>query len=66
MAQPFLVLDTSFHQLVPAEERTESVASGFIFTDGLVWCGDHLRIADIPGSRIVCRQESAEGNYLEG
>ncbi len=61
MARPYLVLDTSFHQLVPAEARVERVAGGFIFTEGPVWCGDHLRFTDIPHSRIVRWQAHAEG-----
>jgi sugar lactone lactonase YvrE len=61
VARPFLVLDTSFHHVVPVEARAERVAGGFIFTEGPVWCGDHLRFTDIPRSRIVRWQEQAEG-----
>jgi sugar lactone lactonase YvrE len=61
MARPFLVLDASFHQLVSPEARAERVAGGFIFTEGPVWCGDHLRFSDIPHSRIVRWEEHPEG-----
>ncbi len=61
MTRPFLVLDASFHHVVPIGARLERVAGGFIFTEGPVWCGDHLRFSDIPHSRIVRWQERPEG-----
>jgi len=61
MARPFIVLDASFHRLVPPEARLERVAGGFLFTEGPVWRGDHLLFTDIPHSRIVRWQDCPEG-----
>ncbi len=61
MARPFIVLDASFHRLVPPEARLERVAGGFLFTEGPVWRGGHLLFTDIPHSRIVRWQDCPEG-----
>jgi sugar lactone lactonase YvrE len=61
MTRPFLVLDASFHQVVPHDARLERIAASFRFTEGPVWRGDHLLFTDIPRSRIVRWQELPEG-----
>lgn len=45
--------DSAVWQLVPEKVTLERIATGFGFTEGPVWCGDHLLFSDIPQSRIV-------------
>ncbi len=40
-------------QIIPEEATLEQVAAGFGFTEGPVWCRDHLLFSDIPRNRIV-------------
>ncbi len=48
-------------RLISPTARLERVASGFGFTEGPLWMGDHLLFSDIPNSRIVRWQELPEG-----
>ena len=60
MEQFLEVAYPTFHRIASSLER---VASGFAFTEGPVWCGEHLLFSDIPNSRtVLCRprQEGAE------
>jgi gluconolactonase len=43
------------------EPRLEHLATGFGFTEGPVWRGDHLLFSDIPRSRIVRYQDQDDG-----
>ena len=61
MTQPWIALDPAFHRLVPPDAKVERIATGFAFTEGPVWRGDHLLFSDIPNSRIVRWQELPEG-----
>lgn len=61
MGRPFIVLDETFHYMVPVEARIQRIATGFGFTEGPVWRGDHLIFSDIPHSRLVRWQELPEG-----
>ena len=61
MTQHWIALDPAFHRLVPADAKVERIATGFAFTEGPVWRGDHLLFSDIPNSRIVRWQGLPEG-----
>ncbi|MBI2942517.1 MAG: SMP-30/gluconolactonase/LRE family protein [Chloroflexi bacterium] len=50
-----------FARLVSESAPLERVASGFGFTEGPLWRGDHLLFSDIPNSRIVRWQPLPEG-----
>lgn len=48
----------TFRRLVPTVER---LATGFTFTEGPVWRGDHLLFSDIPNSRTIQYRPLPEG-----
>ncbi len=50
--------DSAVWQIVPEKLTLEPIATGFGFTEGPIWCGDHLLFSDIPQNRIVrwCRR----------
>jgi sugar lactone lactonase YvrE len=48
-------------QIVPEETTLEQVATGFGFTEGPVWRGNHLLFSDIPRNRIVRWRMRGEG-----
>ncbi len=45
--------NSEFSKIVPEKVSLEVIASGFAFTEGPVWCGDHLLFSEIPRNRIV-------------
>jgi len=55
------VLDDAMRRLVLEDAALQQVATGFGFTEGPVWCGDHLLFSDIPQNRIVRWQMRREG-----
>lgn len=48
----------TFRHLVPMVDR---IATGFTFTEGPVWRGDHLLFSDIPNSRTIRYRPLPEG-----
>jgi gluconolactonase len=50
-----------FERLVGAEPFVELLATGFAFTEGPVWRGDHLLFSDIPSNRIIRYEMQEEG-----
>src|SRR5690242_18709857 len=64
MKASVIALDQEFFRIVPDESRLERLASGFGFTEGPVWRGDHLLFVDIHHSRIVRWQERPEGGEV--
>jgi len=50
-----------FNRLVGPEPQAELLATGFAFTEGPVWRGDHLLFSDIPSNRIVRFEMLEEG-----
>ena len=61
MAGVFDSRDSTFERIVGANPRIEHLATGFGFTEGPVWRGDHLLFSDIPNSRIVRYELAEEG-----
>lgn len=55
------VHDPAFRRIAAEDAVIEHVATGFRFTEGPVWRGDHLLFSDIPNSRIVRYQQLEEG-----
>ena len=55
------VASPELNRLVPGEAAIERVAAGFKFTEGPIWCDDHLLFSDIPSSRIVRLRWLPEG-----
>ena len=53
--------DPAFDQIIGDNPRLDHLATGFGFTEGPVWRGDHLLFSDIPNSRIVRYELSEEG-----
>jgi gluconolactonase len=45
--------DIAMRRIVPEGVSLDRVAGGFGFTEGPVWCGNHLLFSDIPRNRIV-------------
>lgn len=45
--------DSAIKQIVPEEAIQEQIATGFIFTEGPVWCGDYLLFSDLRRNRII-------------
>ncbi|MFC1897747.1 SMP-30/gluconolactonase/LRE family protein [Chloroflexota bacterium] len=45
--------DNEIWQIIPKQSILRQVATGFGFTEGPIWCGDHLIFSDIPQNRIV-------------
>lgn len=48
----------TFRHIVPMLDR---LATGFTFTEGPVWMGDHLLFSDIPNNRTIKYRPLAEG-----
>ncbi len=61
MEARFEVHDPAFRRLVPEHAVVELIATGFAFTEGPVWNGDHLLFSDIPNNRIVRYRRLPEG-----
>lgn len=61
MAMEIESYDDVMRQIVPESAAFEQIATGFGFTEGPVWCGDHLLFSDIPRNRIVRWQMRSEG-----
>jgi gluconolactonase len=57
MVARFEVRDELFRKLVPDGARVEQIATGFGFTEGPVWVGDHLLFSDIPNNAIMRWEE---------
>jgi len=55
------VADPALRRLVAEDARIEHLATGFRFTEGPVWRGNHLLFSDIPNSRIVRWRSLPEG-----
>lgn len=51
----------NFERLVGKTPAIELLATGFTFTEGPVWQGDHLLFSDIPGNRLIRYQMLEEG-----
>jgi len=58
------VHDRKVWDLIPENGTIERIASGFVFTEGPVWCGDHLLFSDIPMDRILRLRFPEEGSEL--
>jgi gluconolactonase len=50
-----------FERLVGEDVVVELLATGFAFTEGPVWRGDHLLFSDIPSNRIIRFEMLEEG-----
>jgi len=55
------VRDKTIRELIPEESTIEQVATGFVFTEGPVWCGNYLLFSDIPMNRIIRLRLLREG-----
>lgn len=55
------VHDRALLDLIPEDALPERIAGGFGFTEGPVWCGDHLLFSDIRRNRTVRWRELPEG-----
>ncbi len=53
--------DARIWQIVPPGAQLEQIATGFGFTEGPVWRGDHLLFSDIPGNRILRYDDTGAG-----
>jgi gluconolactonase len=53
-----------FTRLVGEEPVVELIATGFAFTEGPVWRGDHLLFSDIPSNRIIRYELLEEGPQI--
>ncbi|MDD5289135.1 MAG: SMP-30/gluconolactonase/LRE family protein [Dehalococcoidales bacterium] len=53
--------DKAAEQIIPEGAILETVATGFGFTEGPVWCGNYLLFSDIPKNRIVRLRLPVEG-----
>jgi len=60
MESRYEALTPAFHRLV-SDAPIERIATGFAFTEGPVWNGDHLLFSDLPNNRIVRWRELPEG-----
>ena len=65
MPEPFEIRDPGFRRIVRDEARIEQIATGFLFTEGPLWRGDHLLFSDIANSRIVRYRRTEEGPVVE-
>lgn len=65
MPEPIEQRDAALRRVVPAGAEIERIATGFGFTEGPLWRGDHLLFSDIPNSRIVRYQRAPEGPIVE-
>ena len=61
MAGAFEKRDPAFDRIIGDNPRLDHLATGFGFTEGPVWRGDHLLFSDIPNSRIVRYELAEEG-----
>ncbi|MCH9009188.1 MAG: SMP-30/gluconolactonase/LRE family protein, partial [Chloroflexi bacterium] len=61
MQETFEAHHDSFSDLLGDEPTITHLATGFGFTEGPIWRGDHLLFTDIPNSRIVRYQVAEEG-----
>ena len=64
MASNFQVNTPAFRRVVGEEVRVEHLATGFGFTEGPLWRGDHLLFSDIPKNRIIKYQGTEAGPVL--
>jgi sugar lactone lactonase YvrE len=55
------VRDRAVLEVIPRDVVIEQLATGFDFTEGPVWCGNHLLFSDIPQNRIVKLRLLREG-----
>ncbi len=55
------VSDAAVWQILDKSDELEQIATGFGFTEGPVWCGNHLLFSDIPRNRITRLRLLAEG-----
>jgi gluconolactonase len=55
------IRDKSVRELLPEDCVIEQVATGFVFTEGPVWCGNYLLFSDIPMNRIIRLDIRREG-----
>ncbi|MFH1639794.1 MAG: SMP-30/gluconolactonase/LRE family protein [Chloroflexota bacterium] len=55
------IVDSKFRDIAPEDATLDMIATGFSFTEGPVWCGNHLLFSDIPHNRIVKYRLLAEG-----
>jgi len=55
------VRDRAVLEVLPRDVVIEQLATGFDFTEGPVWCGNHLLFSDIPQNRIVKLRLLREG-----
>ena len=61
MTDVFEKRDPAFDRIIGDNPRLDHLATGFGFTEGPVWRGDHLLFSDIPNSRIVRYELAEEG-----
>ena len=61
MTDVFEKRDPAFDRIIGDSPRLDHLATGFGFTEGPVWRGDHLLFSDIPNSRIVRYELAEEG-----
>ncbi|MCJ7605755.1 MAG: SMP-30/gluconolactonase/LRE family protein [Dehalococcoidales bacterium] len=55
------ILDPAAKAILPENIGLEQVATGFIFTEGPVWCGDYFIFSDIPMNRIIRMDFTSKG-----
>ena len=65
MSASFETRHEGFAAIVAEGAAIEQIATGFGFTEGPLWRGDHLLFSDIPNSRIVRYQRAPEGPVLQ-
>ncbi len=58
------VRNPGLHDLIAPDSNIERVASGLGFTEGPVWCRNHLLFSDIPNERIARWRSLPEGPEL--
>ncbi|MCI0438594.1 MAG: SMP-30/gluconolactonase/LRE family protein, partial [Chloroflexi bacterium] len=56
--------DSAFDRILGESPKVDHLATGFGFTEGPVWRGDHLLFSDIPNNRIVRYSMSEEGPHI--
>ena len=64
MTDVFEKRDPAFDRITGDNPRLDHLATGFGFTEGPVWRGDHLLFSDIPNSRIVRYELAEEGPHV--
>ena len=64
MDSKFQVNAPAFRRIVDEEAKVEHLATGFGFTEGPLWRGDHLLFSDIPKNRIIKYQGTEAGPVL--